>query len=209
MKFDIYTAAGKQTQKTVEGFDSVFGVTPNKHTVYMAVKSEMAHLRQGNAKTKTRAEVSGGGRKPWKQKGRGTARSGSNRSPIWVGGGRAFGPEPHLYNVRVNKKVKQNARRSILSDKVSNGALKVVEKFDISTPKTKLFIEMLAALEIQDKKVLFLISEWNDEFYLAGRNLHTVAMVETAYASAYDLIDNEVIVMDEASVNIINAQLGI
>ena len=209
MKFDIYTNEGKQSKNTVEGFDSVFGITPNSHTVYLAVKSEMAHLRQGTAKTKTRAEVSGGGRKPWKQKGRGTARSGSNRSPIWVGGGRAFGPEPRLYDPKVNKKVKQNARRSVLSDKVANSAVKVVEKLGVAETKTKLFAQLMSGLGVQDKKVLFLISEWDDNFYLAGRNIYNVAIVETAYASAYDLLDNDVIVMDEASVKILNDQLGV
>lgn len=209
MKFDIYTNEGTQTKNTVEGFDSVFGVEPNKHTVYMTVRSEMGHLRQGSSKTKTRAEVSGGGRKPWKQKGRGTARAGSTRSPIWVGGGRAFGPVPRTYDVKVNKKVRQNARRSVLSDKVANSAVKIVESFAITESKTKLFAQMMKNLEVREKKVLFLISEWDDNFYLAGRNLPNVAIVETAYASAYDLLDNDVIVMDEASVKILNDQLGV
>ncbi|HCW75792.1 MAG TPA: 50S ribosomal protein L4 [Candidatus Marinimicrobia bacterium] len=209
MKFDIFTHEGKQTTQTVEGFDSVFGVTPNQHTVYMTVKSEMGHLRQGTAKTKTRSEVSGGGKKPWKQKGRGGARSGSNRSPVWVGGGRAFGPVPRTYDLKVNKKVKQNARRSVLSDKVANSAVKIVDTLVMTEPKTKNFLQMLTGLGVQNKKVLFLISAWDDNFYLAGRNLGNVAIVETNYASAYDLLDNEVIVMDEASVAILNDQLGV
>jgi len=208
MKLKVYSPEGKATQKQVDGLDSVFGIEPNEHVVYLAVKAELNNLRQGSVKTKSRAEVSGGGKKPWKQKGRGGARAGSTRSPIFVGGGHTFAISPKVYNMTLNKKVKRLARRSVLSDKVKSDSLFVVDAFNFDKPKTKDVLALLNELKIADKKLLILTSVFDEALMLGGRNLKNVAIIETAYVSAYDLIDNEVILMDKASIEILNAQLA-
>ncbi len=208
MKLKLYSSDGKATQKKVEFADSVFGIEPNEHVVYLAVKAELNNLRQGSVKTKSRAEVRGGGRKPWKQKGRGTARSGSTRSPIWVGGGHTFAISPKTYNMALPKKVRRLARRSVLSDKAKMDSLFVVESFKFDQPKTKDIIAFLDTMKLSDKKLLILTSRFDEGLMLSGRNLKNVAIIETSYVSAYDLIDNEAILMDKASVEILNTQLA-
>ncbi len=208
MKLKVYSPEGKQTQKKVDGLDSVFGVEPNEHVVYLAVKAELNNLRQGSVKTKSRAEVSGGGKKPWKQKGRGGARAGSTRSPIFVGGGHTFAISPKTYNMSLPKKVRRLARRSVLSDKVKSDSIIVIDAFNFDKPKTKDVTSLLKALQIADKKLLILTSNFDEGLMLSGRNLKNVAIIETAFVSAYDLIDNEVILMDKASIEILNAQLA-
>ncbi len=208
MKLKLYSADGKATQKKVDGADSVFGIEPNEHVVYLAVKAELNNLRQGSVKTKSRAEVSGGGKKPWKQKGRGGARAGSTRSPIFVGGGHTFAISPKVYSMSLPKKVRRLARRSVLSDKAKSESLYVVDAFKFDKPKTKDFVALLQALDIADKKVLVLSSSFDEALMLSGRNMKNVAIIETSFVSAYDLIDNQAILMDKASVEILNAQLA-
>jgi len=208
MKFKLYAADGKPTQKTVEGHKSVFEIEPNQHVVHLAVKAEMNNQRQGSVKTKTRAEVSGGGKKPWKQKGRGTARSGSTRSPIWVGGGHTFALAPKVYRMDVPRKMRQLARRSVLSDKARQEAIYVIESLAFDEAKTKKVVELLKAMELDGKKLLILTSDLNETAYLSARNVKNVAILEARYASTYDLIDNEVILMDQGSVEALNQQLA-
>ncbi|NQV15493.1 50S ribosomal protein L4 [bacterium] len=207
MKLKMHSPDGKATKKTVDLDDSVFGIEPNEHVVYLAVKAELNNLRQGSVKTKSRAEVRGGGRKPWNQKGRGTARAGSTRSPIWVGGGHTFAISPKVYNMTLPKKVKRLARRSVLSDKVKTDSLFVIESFNFDKPKTKSVIALLDSLNLSGKKLLILTSAFNESLMLGGRNLKNIAILEASYVSAYDLIDNEAILMDKTSVEILNSQL--
>ena len=208
MKLNLYSPDGKPTQKKVDGADTVFGIEPNEHVVYLAVKAELNNLRQGSVKTKSRAEVSGGGKKPWKQKGRGGARAGSTRSPIFVGGGHTFAISPKTYNMALPKKVRRLARRSVLSDKAKMDSIFVIDAFNFDKPKTKDVIALLETMKLADKKLLILTSSFDEGLMLSGRNLKNVAIIETAFVSAYDLIDNEAILMDKASVEILNAQLA-
>jgi large subunit ribosomal protein L4 len=208
MKLKLYSSAGKATQKSVECVDSVFGIEPNEHVVYLAVKAELNNLRQGSVKTKSRAEVSGGGKKPFNQKGRGGARAGSTRSPIWVGGGHTFAISPKTYNMALPKKVRRLARRSVLSDKIKMDSIFVIDAFKLDKPKTKDIITLLDSLKLSGKKLLILTSGFDEGLMLSGRNLKNVAIIETASVSAYDLIDNEAILMDKASVEILNEQLA-
>ena len=208
MKLKLYSPDGKATQKNVNGEDSVFGIEPNEHVVYLAVKAELNNLRQGSVKTKSRAEVSGGGKKPWKQKGRGGARAGSTRSPIFVGGGHTFAISPKVYNMSLPKKVRRLARRSVLSDKAKMESIFVVDSFNFEKPRTKDIIALLDTMNLSDKKLLILTSTFDEGLMLSGRNLKNVAIIEASFVSAYDLIDNEAILMDKASVEILNAQLA-
>ncbi len=208
MKFKLYSADGKATSKTVEGNPAVFGIEPNEHVVHMAVKVEQANLRQGSVKTKNRSEARGGGAKPWRQKGRGVARAGSRRSPIWVGGGHTFALEPKQHRMRLPRKVRKLARRSVLSDKASNQAIYVVEAFRFEAPGTKQFTQLLDAMELNGKKMLVLTADFNENLFLSGRNIKNLAILEAPNASAYDLLDNDVILMDQAAVEALNAQLA-
>lgn len=208
MKFKLYTADGKASKKTVEGVKTVFEIEPNEHVVHLAVKAELNNMRQGSVSTKSRSDVRGGGKKPWKQKGRGTARSGSTRSPIWVGGGHTFAIDPKVYRMRLPKKVRRLARKSVLSDKAKQNAISVIESFAFDAPKTSQMVELLTSLELYGKKLLILTGEFNDSVYLSARNLKNVAILEAENASAYDLIDNEVILMDQAAVQTLNDQLA-
>ena len=208
MKLKLYSSAGKATQKKVDIAESVFGIEPNEHVVYLAVKAELNNLRQGSVKTKSRAEVRGGGKKPFKQKGRGGARAGSTRSPIWVGGGHTFAISPKVYDMSLPKKVRRLARRSVLSDKAKSESIFVVDSFKFDKPRTKDIIAFLDTMKLSDKKLLILTSGFDETLMLGGRNLKNVAIIETSYVSAYDLIDNEAILMDKASVDILNAQLA-
>jgi len=209
MKLKLYSTDGQATTKKVDAVDSVFGIEPNEHVVYLAVKAELNNLRQGSVKTKSRAEVSGGGKKPFKQKGRGGARAGSTRSPIWVGGGHTFAISPKVYNMSLPKKVRRLARRSVLSDKAKSESILVIDEFKFDSPNTKSMIALLETLKVADKKLLILTSVYDEAMMLSGRNLKNVAIIEAAFVSAYDLIDNEAILMDKASVEILNAQLAV
>lgn len=204
MKLDIYKTTGEKLDKKVDLAKEVFAIEPNEHCVYLAVKSEMASLRQGTHKSKTRGEKRGGGAKPWRQKGRGTARSGSRRSPVWVGGGTAFGPVPHEYKMSVPKKVKRLARRSALSQKAKDKAVLVVESLSVNEPKTKEFQAMLAALGLTGKKLTILVNDVTDNLYLASRNIPKVYIVPAERASTYEIMDCDVLVIEKEAVKRIN-----
>ena len=204
MKLEIYNQKGKKISKQAELNKSVFGITPNEHSVYLSVKSEMASKRQGTSKSKNRSEVRGTGSKPWKQKGTGRARIGSIRNPSRPGGGTAFGPEPRTYSLKVNKKVKAMARKSILSSKFSSKALLILDKIKLDAPKTKSFVEIIKNLGLESKKVIFLIGEKDDVVYKSSKNLHNVNTCLADTVSNYDLVNNEMIVIDQKSLEFFN-----
>lgn len=207
MKIDVYKTNGEKLDKKVDLAKEVFGIEPNEHTLYLAVKAELANMRQGTHKTKTRGDARGGGAKPWRQKGRGTARAGSRRSPIWVGGGRAFGPEPHLYTTKLPKKVKRLARRSALSQKMAEKSVMVVDDFKLKEAKTKSLATMFDKLGLSGKKLTVLVKEIEENLYLAARNIPNVYIVPAERASTYEIMDCEVLVIEKSAVKSINEAL--
>ena len=208
MKFEIFHKSGKKSSKKVTLNDKVFGISPNDHCVYLVVNSEMAAIRQGTHSSKTRAEVSGSGAKPWRQKGTGRSRIGSIRNPSRVHGSKAFGPKPHRYEKKVNKKVKQLARRSILSQKISEMNFMIVDNIVPESPKTSEFAGILKNLKLSGKKVTVLTSKIEENLYLGSKNIKNICVVPARSASAYDLLDCQMILADEASVEILNNQLS-
>ena len=208
MKLDIYNSAGNKTKSSVDISEGVFGVDPNEHCVYMAVKSEMASLHQGTHQSKNRSAVNGSGKKPYKQKGTGRARVGSTRNPSRVHGGTAFGPNSHSYNIRVNKKVKKLARKSVLSDKMAQGQLVVLDEFKFEIPKTKDMLNILDSLKLTGKKITILVGNLEENIWLSARNLKNVCILQAEDASAYDLIDCEFVLFDKAGVEILDNQLS-
>ena len=208
MKLDIYQKSGKKSAKKVTLNEEVFGIIPNKHCVYLAVSSEMASIRQGTHSSKTRAEVSGSGAKPWRQKGTGRARVGSIRNPSRVHGSKAFGPKPHKYDKKVNKKVRQLARRSVLSQKVSENNFIVIDNILPETPKTSEFFGLLENFNLTGEKVTVLTDTMEENLYLGSRNIKNICVVPVESASTYDLLDCQMILANEASVEILNKQLS-
>ena len=200
MKLDIFKIDGTASGEQLELADDIFGVEPNDHAIYLAVKAYLANQRQGTSKTKERGEVRGGGRKPWKQKGRGGARAGTSRSPLWVGGGTIFGPRPRDYRQAMSKKLKRLARKSALSYKVKDNQLLIVEDFVLENTKTKDFSKILSDLKIRGKKVLVLTGSYNEKIYKAGRNIPKVNILEAANASTYDILNNQVLVLQKSAV---------
>ena len=208
MKLDIYQKSGKKSAKKVTLNEAVFGITPNEHCVYLAVSSEMSSIRQGTHSSKTKGEVAGSGAKPWRQKGTGRARVGHIRNPSRVHGSKAFGPKPHNYDKKVNKKVRQLARRSVLSQKVSKNSFIVLDNIFPETPKTSEFTGLLKNFNLTEKKVTILTDSMEENLYLGSRNIKNICVVPVQSASAYDLLDCQMILANEASVEILNKQLS-
>ena len=208
MELDIYQKTGKKLSKKVELQDDIFCIEPNEHCIYLAVSSEMAAIRQGTHSSKTRSEVAGSGAKPWRQKGTGRARVGSIRNPSRVHGSKAFGPKPHKYNKKINKKVRQLARKSVLSQKVLDNSVIVVDNIIPETAKTKEFYEIIKNLKISDKKITVLTDVVEENLYLGSRNLKNLCVVPVSSASTYDLMDCQVLLISESSINILNKQLS-
>ena len=208
MKLDIYQKSGKKSTKTVVLESTVFGVDPNEHSIYLAISSEMAAMRQGTHSSKTKGEVRGTGAKPWRQKGTGRARIGYLRNPSRVHGSKAFGPKPHKYEKKVNRKVKILARRSILSQKVLDNNLLVIDELLLESPKTKEFISILRNLKIENKRVTILANEVSENLFFGVRNIKNICVIAATSASAYDLLDNQIILADLASVETLNKQLA-
>ena len=208
MKLDIYQKTGKKLSKKIELQDDIFGIEPNEHCIYLAVSSEMAAIRQGTHSSKTRSEVAGSGAKPWRQKGTGRARVGSLRNPSRVHGSKAFGPKPHKYNKKINKKVRQLARKSVLSKKILDSSVIVVDNIIPQTVKTKEFNEIIKNLKISDKKITVLTDVVEENLYLGSRNLKNLCVVPVSSASTYDLIDCQILLISEPSINILNKQLS-
>lgn len=200
MKVDVYKIDGTKSSTKVELSDDIFGIEPNDHVIYLSVKAYLANQRQGTHKAKERAEVRGGGRKPWKQKGRGGARAGTTRSPLWVGGGTIFGPRPRNYRQKLNKKVAQLARKSALSYKAKAEQIMVVEDFDFDTPKTKELVNILKSLNADGKKTLLLTAGTREKVYLSGRNIPKLNIIQAANASTYDLVNNQLVLVQKSAV---------
>jgi len=208
MQFTVYNTEGDATSK-VKVHDSVFKISPNEDVIHRAVVSEMTNARQGTRSTKTRSEVRGGGRKPWRQKGRGVARTGSIRNPIWRGGGITFGPKPHVYQSRLPKKMKQLARRSVLSSRTSQKEIVVIDHISLDEPKTKAFLSILVKMGLEDKKVTFLPSEIDRNILLSARNLPNVLVIPAEKASTYDLLDCDILLFDKLGIKKIADQLAV
>ncbi len=205
MKLEVYKTDGTKTGEQVELSKDVFEIEPNDHVIYLAVKAFLANQRQGTHKAKERSEVRGGGKKPWKQKGRGGARAGTTRSPLWVGGGSIFGPKPHSYRQKINKKVNALARKSALSYKAKANQIVVVEDFNYDAPKTKSFADLLSKLQIKGKRALILTNGTQENVYKSGRNIEKVNVLEANKASAYDLLNNQVLVLQKSAVNLLES----
>ncbi len=202
MLVDVYNKTG-QSVGQIELADNVFGIEPNEHVMHQAVVAYLANQRQGTKKTKIRSEVSGGGKKPWSQKGRGGARAGSNRSPLWVGGGTIHGPKPIDYTMKLPVKVKRLARKSAFSTRTSENNLVVVEDFVMSEIKTKNFVEVIKALKVDNTSVLMLLPDVDRDLYLAARNVSNVTIATYDKISAYDILKHRKIVLFKSAVDMI------
>ncbi len=200
MELTILNTAGEDTGRKIELKDSVFGIEPNEHAIYLDVKQFLANQRQGTHKSKERADISGSTAKIKKQKGTGTARAGSIKSPLFRGGGRCFGPRPRNYGFKLNRKLKQLARKSALSVKAKNNALVVVEDFNFEAVKTKLFVDLQNNLKVADKKVLLVLNEENKNIYLSSRNLKNVEVVRVSDLATYDIMKASTLLFVESSV---------
>ena len=198
MKVAVIDINGKKTGRNVELSEAVFGIEPNDHAIYLDVKQHLANRRQGTHKSKERADITGSTRKIKKQKGTGTARAGSIKSPIFRGGGRAFGPRPRSYSFKLNKGLKKLARQSALSIKAKEDNILVIEKFDFEAPKTKAFTNILKALELEGKKSLFVLDRSNNNVYLSSRNLKRTNVVNGSELNTYTVLNaNKVVISEE------------
>jgi large subunit ribosomal protein L4 len=207
MTIDILNAEGKATG-TVELPDDIFGIEPNVAVMHQAVKMYLANQRQGTHKTKNRWEVRGGGRKPWRQKGRGTARAGSTRSGVWVGGGNIHGPQPHEYRQQMPRKMRQLARRSALALKARASEIVIVEDFGFSEVKTRPIATMLKALNAGDRKALVLLKGPNEVVARSARNIALCNVIEARQVSTYELLNNQVLVMERSSLDVLIDSFG-
>jgi large subunit ribosomal protein L4 len=208
MKVDVISKDGSSTGRTVELPDSVFGVEPNEHAVYLAVKQIQAAQRQGTHKAKEKGEVTASTRKIKRQKGTGTARAGSLKSPVFRGGGRIFGPRPRNYDIKINKKVRRLARTSALSHKAANGGLIVVEDFSFDAPKTKDFVDFLNKLEITDTKSLVVTKDYNTNVYLSGRNISNSRVVNAKDLNVIEILNANKLVVSEGSIDVLKEILA-
>jgi large subunit ribosomal protein L4 len=197
----VYNMEGKEVGK-IELNDAVFGVEVNEHLVHLAVVQQLANNRQGTQKAKTRSEVSGGGRKPWRQKGTGHARQGSTRAPQWTGGGVVFAPVPRDYSFKMNKKEKRAALKSALSDKVANGKLVVVDALTFDAPKTKEFAKVMTNLNVNDK-ALVVLNDNDANVVLSAKNIPTVKTGLTNTINVYDIVNAKTLVLTQDAVKTI------
>lgn len=193
MKIKVYLQNGSE-KGDIEVSESVFGADVNEKLLHQVISQYLANQRQGTAKAKGRSEVSGGGKKPWRQKGTGRARAGSNTSPLWVRGGKAFGPEPRNYTTTIPKKMKKLALVSALSSRVKNEKVIVVDKIDCKEPKTKVIDQMMKSLSVSGKKNLLIIDKGENSIYLSTRNIKNVSITPVNELNAYDIINNENII---------------
>ncbi|KWW29491.1 MAG: large subunit ribosomal protein L4 [bacterium P3] len=208
MELKVYNIKGSETGRTVNLEDSIFAIEPNDHAIYLDCKQYMANNRQGTHKSKERSENAHSTRKLKRQKGTGGARSGDLKSPVFVGGGRIFGPKPRDYRFKLNIKLKRLARRSALSYKVVDNALTVIEDFSFDAPKTKQMVEVLNNLKLSDKKSLFVVENQNNFVSLSARNIPNVKIVNASNLNTYDIIDAANLVVCEAGLNEINRILA-
>jgi large subunit ribosomal protein L4 len=207
MQVEIYKIDGTPTGEKLELDESVFGIEPNDHAIYMAVRSIQANQHQGTHKVKPRNEVRGGGKKPFKQKKTGRARAGSTRSPIWVGGGSIFGPHPHDYVVNIPVKVRRLARRSALSYKAKDAAVRIVEDFSFEKVKTKQVVDVLKAFSLDKKKTLLLTKQTDPVIFKSGRNIAKLRISEAANASTFDILNSKVLLIQKSAVDVLQNSL--
>lgn len=208
MEVKVLNISGKETGRTVQLSDDVFGIEPNNHAVYLDVKQYLANQRQGTHKAKERAEVAGSTRKIKKQKGTGTARAGSAKSPVFKGGGTIFGPRPRSYSFKLNKTLKRLARKSAFSLKAKESSLIVIEDFNFDAPNTKNFINVLKALGLENKKSLFVLGDANKNVYLSSRNLKASSVVTSSELSTYAILNANNLVLLEGSLEGITENLS-
>lgn len=208
MKVDVYTQDGTKKSNKIELDDSIFAIQPNDHAIWLDVRLIQANKRQGTHQTKGRSDVSGGGRKPFRQKGTGRARQGTIRAPHHVGGGRVFGPEPRTYQMKVNKKVKRLARNSALTYKAKDNKIKVVENFDFDAPSTKKMLSILESLDLTNKKVLFCTDGPSKTIVKSIGNLYKVEVRDSITISTYDVLKADTILMQEGALKKVNEVFG-
>ena len=204
MEVNVYNIKGEDTGRKVTLNESIFGIEPNDHAIYLDVKQYLANMRQGTHKSKERSEISGSTRKIGRQKGGGGARRGDMNSPVLVGGGRVFGPQPRDYHFKLNKKVKALARRSVLSYKAQNNAIVVVEDFNFEVPKTKEFIGIVKNLKVSDKKLLMVFAEANKNVYLSARNIQGANVQTVSGLNTYRVLNAGVVVLTESALSAID-----
>lgn len=202
MQVDILNIKGTKTGRTVELPEEIFGIEPNEHVVHLAVKQFLAARRQGTHKVKTRAEVKGASRKLHRQKGTGGSRKGNIRNPLYKGGGTIFGPKPHEYDLKLNRKVKDLAKMSALSHKAKSNAIVVLEDLKMDAPKTRQFTDVLKTLKLDGKKTLFVLPEYNDNVYLSLRNVPTVEGTVLSDINTYDIVHADVLVLTETAARV-------
>ncbi|WEK35397.1 MAG: 50S ribosomal protein L4 [Candidatus Pseudobacter hemicellulosilyticus] len=202
MQVDVLSIKGQKTGRSVELPDDIFGVEPNDHVIYLAVKQFLAAQRQGTHKVKTRLEVKGSSKKLHRQKGTGGARKGNLRNPLYKGGGTIFGPKPRDYDFKLNRKVKDLAKVSALAYKAKENAILVVEDINLAAPKTSEFINVLKALNVAEKKVLVITPEYNENLYLSLRNVYSVMNTQITDINTYDLVNANVVILTESAANI-------
>jgi large subunit ribosomal protein L4 len=203
MQVKVLNIQGQETGRTVELPEDIFGIEPNNHVMYLAVKQYLAAQRQGTHKVKTRAEVQGASRKLHKQKGTGGSRKGNIRNPLYKGGGTIFGPKPHRYDIKLNRKVKDLAKISALSAKAKDNAILIVEDITFDIPKTKQFTGVMNALNVADKKALFVIPEYNEGLYLSSRNIPNADTALLSDINTYEIVNADVLVMTESAAKIL------
>jgi large subunit ribosomal protein L4 len=205
MELAVVNISGKETGRKVQLNDSIFGIEPNDHAIYLDTKQFMANQRQGTHKSKHRGEVSGSTRKLKRQKGTGTARAGSIKNPLFRGGGRIFGPEPRYYGFKLNKKVKQLARKSALSYKASSNSIIVLEDFSFEAPKTSQVLNIGNKLNVADKKILFVLREQNKNIYLSSRNVQGVEVITASELNTYEIMNASTLVLVESAIDVLQA----
>lgn len=208
MNLPVLSKDGKDTGRVATLADSVFGIEPNQHVVYLDVKHYLANQRQGTHKAKQRAEVNRSTKKIVRQKGSGGARHGSTKAPIFVGGGRVFGPTPRDYDFKLNKKIKVLARKSVLSSRVKENNVSIIEDFTFSAPKTKSYLTFLGALSLTGSKTLFIIPTYDDNVYLSARNIPKTKVLSADEVSTYDLINADKILISEGAISKIESILN-
>ncbi len=202
MQVDVLTISGKKTGRTIELPEEIFGVDPNNHVIYLAVKQYLAAQHQGTHKVKTRAEVKGSSRKLHRQKGTGGSRKGNIRNPLYKGGGTVFGPKPHGYDIKLNRKVKDLAKMSALTHKAKANAIFVVEDVVMDAPKTKTFAEILHNLAVADKKTLFVSPEFDENVFASARNIPSVLATVLSDMNTYDVMNADILLMSESAAKI-------
>ncbi len=208
MKLKVFNKEGKETGREIELSDEIFGIEPNTHVMWLSVRQFQAHQRQGTHKTKERHEIARSGKKAFRQKGTGGARRGDMRSPLVKGGGRAFGPKPHAYSLKLNKKVKDLAKKSALSYKAINNNIFIIESFTMATPKTKDFSLILQNLDLAKNKALVLIGEVNQNLQLSARNLPKVSVTDARLVSTFDVMNAQKLILTEDALKVIEANFS-